>query len=165
MKWLCFQTNTRQEFLARSSLIEKGFDVILPYYLKKIKHARKVTKKPYPIFPSYAFLLYDGNPNNLVEINRTRGVKKYLRTGNGIPQIVPNIIINTIQELKQLDGTYKLNNNYLRPGDNVLIIDGVLSGIRAILKEYIDEKRASLLVNFLGRINLVNIDIGMVERA
>ena len=90
---------------------------------------------------------------------------KYLKNSNGIPFIVPDKIINSILNLKQSDGTYKLNQNYLKPGDDVLIVDGVLSGVKAILKEYIDEQRANLLVNLLGRINLVNFDIGKVERA
>ena len=165
MHWICFQTNSRQEFLAKSSLMEKGFNVLLPFYLKNISHARKVLKKAYPIFPTYAFLLYDEDPNSLVEISHTRGVKKYLKKSNGIPFIVPDKIINAIFNLKQSDGTYKLNQNYLKPGDDVLIVDGVLSGVKAILKEYIDEQRANLLVNLLGRINLVNFDIGKVERA
>ena len=140
-------------------------EVLLPFYLKRISHARKVTKKPYPIFPSYAFLLYDGDPSNLLKINYTRGVKKYLKKLNGFPQVVPNKIIQSIKNLKQNDGTYKLNKDYLRNGDEVLIVDGPLTGIRGILKEYIDDKRANLLINLLGRINLVNFDIGMVERA
>ena len=47
----------------------------------------------------------------------------------------------------------------------MLIIDGVLSGIKAILNEYIDEKRTQLLINFLGRENKVNLNSGMIERA
>lgn len=165
MHWICFQTNSQQEFLAKSSLIEKGFNVLLPFYLKSTSHARKISKKAYPIFPTYAFLLYDEDPSSLVEISHTRGVKKYLKKSNGIPFIVPDKIIDAILKLKKSDGTYKFNENYLKPGDDVMIVDGVLSGVKAILKEYIDDQRASLLVNLLGRINLVNFDIGRVERA
>ena len=164
MKWLCFQTNSKQEFLAKASLMEKGFQVLLPFYMKPISHARKKIKKPYPLFPSYAFLLYDGNLSNLNKINNTRGVRKYLKTSNGKPQFVPDNIIQNIQNLKQDDGSYRLDQNYLKPGDKVSIIDGVLSGIKAILSEYIDDRRAQLLINFLGRINKVNLDIGMIER-
>ena len=70
MQWVCFQTNSKQEFLAKASLIEKGFKVLLPFYMKVVSHARKKIKKPYPIFPTYAFLLYDGNPSNLNKINK-----------------------------------------------------------------------------------------------
>ncbi len=165
MYWLCFQTNSREEFLAMTCLKEKGFEVILPYYLKKISHARKILKKPYPIFPNYGFLYYDGNPTNLLKINRTRGVRNYLSNLNGLPQVVPNKIIKNINELKQNDGTYKFDKDYLKKGDEVRIVDGALSGIKGILKEYIDDKRAFLLVNLLGRMNMVNFDIGMVEKA
>ena len=165
MHWLCFQTNSREEFLAKSCLNENGFKVILPYYLRKISHARKIQKKPYPIFPNYGFLYYDGNPSNLLKINRTRGVRNYLSKLNGLPQVVPNKITKSINELKQVDGTYKFNKDYLKKGDEIYIVEGALSGIKGILKEYIDDKRALLLVNLLGRMNLVNFDIGMVEKA
>ena len=165
MQWLCFQTNSKQEFLARASLIEKGFKVLLPFYMKVVSHARKKIKKPYPIFPTYAFLQYDGDPSNLNKIKNSIGVRKYLKKTDGYPQIVSNKIIEDIQKLKQEDGSYKLDKNFLKPGDDVLIIDGVLSGIKAILNEYIDEKRTQLLINFLGRENKVNLNSGMIERA
>jgi len=165
MQWLCFQTNSKQEFLAKASLIEKGFKVLLPFYMKVVSHSRKKIKKPYAIFPTYAFLLYDGNPSNLNEIKNSIGVKKYLKKNDGYPQIVPDKVIQDIQNLKQEDGSYKLDKNFLKAGDEVLIVDGVLSGIKAILNEYINEKRTQLLINFLGRENKVNLNSGMIERA
>ena len=165
MNWVCFQTNAKQEFLAKASLIEKGFKVLLPFYMKYISHARQKIKKPYPIFPSYAFLLYDGDPSNLNKIKNCRGVKTYLKNIDGIPQTVPSDIIKNIESLRQQDGTYRFDKNYLKPGDQVLIIDGVMTGIKGVLNEYIDEKRAQLLVNFLGRINKVNLKMEMIEHA
>lgn len=165
MQWVCFQTNSKQEFLAKASLIEKGFKVLLPFYMKVVSHARKKIKKPYPIFPTYAFLLYDGNPSNLNKIKNSIGVKKYLKKIDGYPQIVPDKVIKDIENLKQEDGSYKLDKKFLKPGDDVIIIDGVLSGIKAILNEYIDGKRTQLLINFLGRENKVKLNAGMVERA
>ena len=46
----------------------------------------------------------------------TRG-RKYLKTSNGKPQFVPDNIIQNIQNLKQDDGSYRLDQNYLKPGD------------------------------------------------
>ena len=165
MNWLCFQTNSKQEFFAKANLVEKGFDVLLPFYMKLVSHARKKILKPYPIFPSYAFLLYDGNPLSLNKIKNSIGVKKYLKKTDGFPQIVPDKVIQDIKNLKQSDGSYKLDKNFLKPGDEVLIIDGAMSGIKAIINDYIDERRAQLLVNFLGRINKVNLNTNMIERA
>ena len=66
--------------------------------------------------------------------------KTYLKNNDGIPQTVPNDIIKNIENLRQQDGTYRFDKNYLKPGDQVLIIDGVMTGIKGVLNEYIDEK-------------------------
>ena len=65
MQWLCFKTKNREEFVAKALLTMQGFEVILPYYMKTISHARKKSKIPYPLFPSYGFLLFDGNISSL----------------------------------------------------------------------------------------------------
>ena len=165
MYWICFKTNAKQEFLAKNYLISKGFEVVLPYYLKTIRHARKVSKVPYPIFPSYGFLLYDENVSSLIDIKYTRGIKHYLKRTDGQPQFIPNKIINEIKSLKQIDGTYRFDEKCFKLGDEVKIIEGSLMGIKAIFKQRIDEMRAQLLVNFLGRVNKVNLDTRMIEHA
>ena len=163
MYWMCFKTNSRKEFLAKNCLISKGFKVILPYYIKTIRHARKISKIPYPIFPSYGFLFYDGDTSSLLKIKYTQGIKHYLRRNDGEPQFIPNKIIDGIESLKQNDGTYRLDEECFQLGDEVNIIEGSFIGIKAIFKQRIDEWRAQLLVNFLGRINKVTLNTRMIE--
>ena len=78
MQWLCFKTKPRQEFLARDFLNAQGFKVILPHYKRTIKHARKTTEVPYPLFPTYGFLLYDGYVSSLNLIKYAKGISYYL---------------------------------------------------------------------------------------
>ena len=165
MQWLCFKTNTREEFLATNSLISHGFKVLMPYYKKTVRHARKQKQVSHPIFPTYGFLLYDGNASSLYKIKHTRGVKNYLQKIDGFPQIVPEKIIQSIQTLKQEDGTFLLDPNRFASGNAVKIMSGALAGITTIFKEQIDQHRSKLIVNLLGRINLVNINSQMIEHA
>jgi transcriptional antiterminator RfaH len=165
MQWLCFKTNNREEFLAKNSLMSAGFKVLMPYYKKTVRHARKQKQVLNPIFPTYGFLLYDGNVSSLYKIKYTRGIKNYLMKIDGFPQIVPEQVIKSIQELQQDDGTYLLDPNRFKPGKAVKIMSGALSGISTIFKEQIDQHRSKLIVNFLGRINLVNINSQMIEHA
>ena len=139
MQWLCFKTNPRQEFLARDFLNAQDFKVILPHYKRTIKHARKTTEVSYPLFPTYGFLLYDGYVSSLNLIKYAKGISYYLKKDNGNPGIVPQYIIDKIQ--------------------------GPLIGFNAIFKERVDELRAKLLVNLLGRINIVNLDCQKIEHA
>ena len=165
MQWLCFKTNPRQEFLARDFLNAQGFKVILPHYKRTIKHARKTTEVPYPLFPTYGFLLYDGYVSSLNLIKYAKGISYYLKKDNGNPGIVPQYIIDKIQSLKQKDGTYSIDSRCYKYGDRVKIIKGPLIGFNAIFKERADELRAKLLVNLLGRINIVNLDCYKIEHA
>lgn len=165
MQWLCFKTNYRKEFVARDFLKELGFNVILPYYLKTVRHARKTSELPYPLFPTYGFLLYDGNVSSLNLIKHAKGVNYYLHMDNGQPRIVPKYIIDIIQSLQQKDGAYRIDPSSYEYGDEVKIIKGPLMGFKAIFKERIDELRATLLVNLLGRKNLVNLDNRKIEHA
>jgi len=163
--WLCFKTENRKEFFAKASLKALGFKVVLPYYMKIIRHARKKYQVPSPVFPSYGFLSYDGEISSLNKIKYCRGVKNYLHQHNGYPQNVTEGVIKAIQLLQQEDGSYRLDPNRFRSGDKVKIIEGVLAGMIAIVKEKIDERRTQLLVNLLGRINTVNLDCQMIEKA
>ena len=163
MYWLCFKTNPRQEFLARDLLKRLGFKVLLPYYMKTIRHARRVTEVPSPLFPTYGFLLYDECASSLNLIKYAKGINCYLHNEEGRPQKVPQYIVDKIQSLQQKDGTFRLDSSCYKTGDKVKITKGPLFGLTAIFKERIDEFRAKLLVNLLGRINIVNLDNQKIE--
>ena len=163
-QWICFKTNSKEEFFAKSSLLAKGFEVLLPYYNKNVFHARKRKKVPYPLFPSYGFLKYDGKISSLYKIRYCHGIKYYLQYSNGQPKIISQDVINTIEYLKQKDGSYCLDPGRFKPGDEVNIVEGVLSGMRAIVKERVDECRAKLLINLLGRVNIVNLNMQVIEQ-
>ena len=165
MYWLCFKTNPRQEFLARDFLKRLGFKVLLPYYMKTTKHARKITEVPYPLFPTYGFLLYDECVSSLNLIKYAKGINCYLHNEVGRPQKVPQYVVDKIQSLKQKDGTYSIDSRFYKYGDRVKIIKGPFIGFNAIFKERVDELRAKLLVNLLGRINIVNLDCHKIEHA
>ena len=95
MYWICFKTKSKEEFIAENALIGSGYKVILPYYFKSIRHARKVKEVKSPLFPTYGFLLFDGNISSLYEIKYSRGVKHYLQKIDGYPQLVPEKIIQS----------------------------------------------------------------------
>ena len=163
MRWLCFKTNVREEFLAEASLLSKGFKVLMPYYKKTVRHARRSKQVLSPIFPTYGFLLYDGNTSSLNMIKYTKGVKSYLHKLDGYPHLVSSQIIQSIKSLQLLDGSYMLDPNRFESGESVKVMSGAIAGITAIFKEQVDKHRSKLLVNLLGRINIVNVNTRMIE--
>ena len=163
--WLCFKTNFREEFLAKHFLVSKGFKVFLPYYLKTVNHARKKFQLKYPIFPSYGFIQYDYNLSSLNKIKYARGVKYYLKNSEGYPKLISKNVIEAIEVFRKEDGSYRVNPNIFKSGDNVKILDGVFAGMKAIFKEQVDELRSCLLINLLGRINEIRIDLQEIKKA
>ena len=163
--WICFKTNPRQEFFVENLLKSKGYEIFLPYYIKTIKHARKKNQIKSPIFPTYGFLKFDGNISSLYEIKYTRGIKNYLHKFDGLPRIVPEKVINAIKFLQNQDGSIKLDPRRFATGDNVEIIEGALCGLTAVFKEQVDEFRSKLLVNLLGRMNLINVNSELIDHA
>ena len=163
-QWICFKTNSREEFIAYNTLMSKGFNVLMPYYLKTVSHARRKIQVKYPIFPLYGFLKFDGEASSLYKIKYSRGVKYYLKYLDGYPQILPKNVIKAIQALKKEDGSFRLNPNRFSFGDEVKIIEGVFTGIKAIFNNHIDEWRSSLLISLIGRINQIEINPQMIEK-
>ena len=49
--WYVVQTQANGEFRAAENLRRQGFDVYLPRYLKRLRHARKVDFTAKPLFP------------------------------------------------------------------------------------------------------------------
>ena len=84
---------------------------------------------------------------------------------NGLPRVVPEKVINAIKFLQNQDGSIKLDPRRFATGDNVEIIEGALCGLTAVFKEQVDEFRSKLLVNLLGRMNLINVNSELIDHA
>ena len=54
--WCATQTHKNAEDLSVQHLVRQGFKVLLPKYLKRRKHARKIDWVPRPLFPRYLFV-------------------------------------------------------------------------------------------------------------
>ena len=117
-----------------------------------------------PLFPTYGFLLFDGDVSSLNIIKYSRGINTYLHKSDGYPQIVPKEVINYFQNLQQDDGTFIFDTKCIKYGDNIKILSGVFAGIKAIFKEKTDLNRSNLLINLLGRINIINTKDQMIEK-
>ena len=156
-QWICFKTNFREEFLASNALRSEGFNVLMPYYFKTVRHSRKEYQVKTPMFPFYGFMEYDDQISSLNKLKYTRGINYYLQHSDGLPKVLPWKIINEIQSLKQIDGSYKFNPDRFNIGDEVKIIEGVFVGLKAIFNQKVDNLRSRLLIDLVGRINKIDI--------
>ena len=58
-RWYVVQTQVHAENRAAANLLRQGYEVYLPRYLKRRRHARRVETVPMPLFPRYLFVAFD----------------------------------------------------------------------------------------------------------
>ncbi len=58
-RWYVVQTQVNGEAKAAQNLLRQGYEIYLPRYLKRRRHARKVDFVAKPLFPRYMFVTID----------------------------------------------------------------------------------------------------------
>lgn len=164
--WFVAQTQPMAEVKASSNLIQQGFEVYLPRYLKTVRHARRITKIKAPLFPSYIFVKIDTARQRWRAVNSTVGVSRLVGHESG-PAILDE---NVIAGLKQREGTDGLFENVaaharFKAGDAVKVLQGVLDSCQGIFEAETDSKRVTILLEILGRKVRVVTDSALIERA
>src|SRR5579859_6929063 len=94
--WYVVQTQANGEFRAAENLRRQGFDVYLPRYLKRRRHARKVDFTAKPLFPRYLFVAIDIAAQRWRAIQSTFGVTSLI--SNGVdPAVLSDGIVNGLK--------------------------------------------------------------------
>lgn len=149
-KWYVIHTNPRQEDRAEENLSAWGIKVFSP----KLKEFHR---RPYsgelafaikPLFPGYIFALFD------VEIlyhkvRYTRGIHNIVSAGN-IPTAIDESIIRLIESRIGDDGLVRIGED-LRPGDEVVINDGLLNSLTGVFERTMrGSDRVMILLNTIN---------------
>src|SRR5207248_8970534 len=75
-RWFVAHTHPHAEGKATAHLNRQGFDIYLPRYLKRRRHARQVETVVAPLFPRYLFVAIDLNVQRWRSIYSTVGVSR-----------------------------------------------------------------------------------------
>jgi transcription antitermination factor NusG len=147
--WGCFKTRAGREAFACDLLValDKGIICYWPKVLKKSPRTKKVNVRP--LFAQYVFFKFQ-SAENRQSLWTVPGIQKIL----SMPGKVDAISDTFIQDLKDREdpstGLIAINARGFKKGDRILITDGPLTGIEAIICEPIDQKRVSILLNMFG---------------
>ena len=146
--WYLIKTKPRQEKKAKQNLENQAYKAFCPM--------AKINDRLVVLFPGYLFVQLNDKTQNCLPINSTKGVSHFVKFGLNFAK-VPNSIIEFIKTNQHITAG-KLNNlNKFKPGDKVLISDGVFNNYMAILKCYKSDERIILLMNLLGREQTLSI--------
>ena len=156
--WDLVYAKPRQENLAQENLERQGFETYLPRVYQSRRRNGRHIKTIEAFFPRYLFIHLDTETDNWAPIRSTFGVSKMIRF-DGIPAVVPDELIQAMQNNDDDDGIQNLIQKDLKRGDKVTIIDGPLAGYQGIYQQQNSAERVAVLVDLVGKNTLLNISV------
>lgn len=162
--WYLVYTKPRQENLAQENLERQGYVTYLPRIYQARRRNGRHIKTIEAFFPRYLFIKLDTETDNWAPIRSTIGVSKMVRF-DGIPAVVPEQLIQSLQSNDDEDGIQNLVQKNLIRGDKVTIIDGPLAGYQGIYQQQNSAERVAVLVDLVGKNTLLNISVHDVQIA
>ena len=149
--WYVVHTQPNGEARAEINLRRQGFDVYLPRYQRKRRHARKSEIVARPLFPRYLFVGLDLARDRWRAIQSTFGVTHLVLAGDE-PAAVPDGIVDEIRDREGGDGYVALG---LPPGigrgSRVRLVDGLFAETKGVIERIVDDRRVAILLELLGR--------------
>jgi transcriptional antiterminator RfaH len=163
--WHVVQTHVRAENQAACHLRRQGFEIYLPLYLKRRRHARKVEMVPAPLFPRYLFIALDRTTQQWRKIRSTYGVSHLVCHGDE-PATMPGRVISELRAREDDRGFIELDcAPAFAPGDSVRVLDGVLNTFTGLFERMADHERVAILLDLLGRKVRVVLDLDSIVAA
>jgi transcriptional antiterminator RfaH len=164
-RWYVVRTQINGETKAAQNLLRQGYEVHLPRYMKRRRHARKVDFVAKPLFPRYLFVAIDMATQRWRSIQSTSGVS-HLVTNGDEPAVVPEGVVSALKLREDAKGFVKLDATpSFAPGDKVRVLAGALTDNAGLFSGMADHDRVSILLEMLGRQVRVVLDADLVAAA
>ena len=164
-QWYVVQTQVNCEAKAAQNLVRQGFEVYLPRYLKRRRHARKIDFTAKPLFPRYMFVAIDMASQRWRSIQSTFGVSRLVSNGDD-PATVPEGVVHALKARENTKGFIQMDARLaFAPGDKVRVLAGAFIDNSGLFNGLADHDRVSILLDMLGRKVRVLLDADMVAAA
>jgi transcriptional antiterminator RfaH len=164
-RWYVVQTHPRGEQKAAAHLCRQNFEVYLPQYIKKRRHARRFDTVAAPLFPRYLFVAVDMAAQRWRSIQSTIGVVRLVCNGEA-PAPVAATVLAALKEREDERGFIRLEPRPRpRPGDPIRVLDGAFADHLGLYEGMTDSERVTILLELLGRKVRVMLDAAYVIAA
>ena len=148
--WYLIYTKPRGEELARTNLLQQGFDTYLPLVRRNKRQRGRYKPVIEALFPRYLFISLDMTRDNWMPIRSTIGVSNMVKFG-GFPARVPARLVKELMLHEDADGLREEAVRVFTPGDEIELLDGALGGYRAIFEQYVSTERIAVLLDIVGK--------------
>jgi transcriptional antiterminator RfaH len=164
-RWYVVQTQVNCEPKAAQNLLRQGYEIYLPRYLKRRRHARKIDFVAKPLFPRYLFVAVDMATQRWRSIQSTFGVS-HLVTNGSEPAAVPEGIVSALRAREDAKGFVEMDAQpKFAPGDKVRVLAGVFMDSAGLFDGVGDHDRVAILLDMLGGKIRVHLDADLVAAA
>jgi len=164
-RWFVAHTHPHAEVRAIAHLERQGFEIYLPRYLRRRRHARKIETVAAPLFPRYIFVAVDLAAQRWRSIYSTVGVARLVCNGDE-PSAVPDGIVEALKSREDADGFIRLvNRPGFRAGDKIRVLEGAFSSCLGLFEGLAERERIAILLDLLGRKVRVVLDADLVAAA
>ncbi|HXP62941.1 MAG TPA: transcription termination/antitermination NusG family protein, partial [Dongiaceae bacterium] len=161
MAWYCLRSHPKHEHIAAAHLRQ---ELEVEAFLPRIRYKRSTRFGPAwvneALFVNYLFARFD-LATSLRGVQHARGVRAVVRFGAQWPTVP----VPVIDELRAAMGDEELRiiDDSFHPGDAVEITGGPFDGLAAVVARVMPgPQRVAVLMEFLGRQTLVELDGGQV---
>jgi len=160
-QWYVLHTRSRHESVVSDGLSKKSMEVFLPRIKVRSTRRDRRVMIHVPLFPGYVFLKTDLHPHTHLEIVKTAGVVRLIGTHQGPVPVAEDTIaslkIMVASELPIVTG------NRLQPGDQVLVVNGPLTGVIGTFARYRNQGRVVVNIEALGQFAGVEVQDTDIE--
>ena len=164
-RWFVAHTHPHSEGKATAHLNRQGFEIYLPRYLKRRRHARRIETVAAPLFPRYLFVAIDLNAQRWRSIYSTIGISRLVCNGDD-PTPVPAGVVEALKGREDTNGFIKLDSRpRFRAGDKIRVLEGAFSSCLGLFEGMAERERIAILLDLLGRKVRVVMDADLVAAA
>jgi transcription antitermination factor NusG len=164
LNWFALLTRSNFEQTVYTNIVKKKIDAFLPKTRRKSRRKDRNLMIETPLFPGYIFVKSSFNPADQLNILKTVGAVRLLGNQTGpipVPRSqVESLKIMTTADIDLITGT----NLQLKKGDEVLIIEGPLAGVKGEFTRYKGKGRVIIKIDVLGQYAGVEVDKDKVEK-
>jgi transcriptional antiterminator RfaH len=161
-RWHVAQTHIHAESKATQHLLRQGFEVYLPRYLKRRRHARRVETVAAPLFPRYLFVAVTPT-QRWHPIQSTIGITRLVANGD-LPAVLSEAVIDGLKQREDAKGFIRLEHRFA-PGDKVRVSGGAFCDFLGLFDDISGDDRVAILLDLLGRKVRVILDVHNIEAA
>lgn len=157
--WYAVQTKSRSEGVAKLNLERQGYTLFLPTISLKKRRRGQWTLVTEPLFPGYLFVSLVLGADDPAPIGFTAGCVGLVRFGHICAPVPAELIAG-------LEAAGAADDPALTPfqsGDAVRLMSGPFAGLEAIYHMAKGEKRAQVLLEVLGRVQRLTVELDALD--